>query len=552
MDTFFLESVVRELTSRIGAGRIDKIHQPEAEVLVLRLWSGREELRLLLGASVKEPRLHLTEENRPNPFTPPRFCQLLRSRLSRITGVEKVPDERFVYLHCRGHEGEDYRLIAELLGNRANLLLVDGEGRIVDALKRGAGGRDALSGHPYVPPPAPLRHPLSKDLPEIPGEAAEPFAFERWLRAHLAPMSPLVAKDLGRAVALGLSPEEALEQFRQRWMAGDFHPVIGRLEGKRVLMPFAPHWMSLEEREEFVSPSEAADHYYRLAVPAGEGGQRGELREIVRKALRRLESRLGKIAQDRERAGAPDDSRILGELLLANLHLLRRGMEKVTVQNWYADPPEEIVIALDPRLTPQENAERYFRGYKKGKKGEGHVERRIEETEAEIAWLEEVAHAVEEAESREDLEAIRRELEEGGVIRAPADGTPRRREPNPRDALRHALSPGGFHIFWGKNSRTNDYVSREMTAPDDLWFHALGIPGCHLVLKRGGKGEIPEEDILFAASLAAGHSRGKDDTKVEVMVAEGKQVRKPRGARPGLVTVERYRSVTVKPARTEG
>ena len=549
MDTFYLEAIVRELTSRIGAGRIDKIHQPEAEMLVLRLWSGREELRLLVSASAKEPRLHLTAENRPNPFTPPRFCQLLRSRLSRITGVEKVPDERIVHLHCRGHEGEDYRLIAELLGNRANLLLVDEQGRIVDALKRSAGGRQTLPGHPYVPPPAPVRHPLSEDLPEIPGEAAEPSAFARWLLARLAPMSPLAVRDLGAAVAHGLSPEEALGQFRQRWMDGDFRPVIGLLEGKRVLVPFAPLGVALEEVEEFASPSEAADRFYRLRVPAGEGGERGALREIVRKSLRRLEARLGKIAQDRERAGAPEDSRILGELLLANLHLVRRGMEKVTVQNWYADPPAQIDIALDPRVTPQENAERYFRGYKKGKKGEGHVARRIEETEAEIAWLEEVAHAVEEAESREDLEAIRRELEEAGVIRTPPASTPRRREPDPREALLHALSPGGFQIFWGKNSRTNDYVSRQMTAPDDLWFHALGIPGCHLVLKRGGRGEIPEEDILFAAALAAGHSRGKDDTKVEVMVAEGKQVRKPKGARPGLVTVERYRSVTVKPAR---
>lgn len=547
MDTFFIEAVVQELTQRISGARIEKIHQPEAEVFVLRLWTGRETLRLLLDFGGGQARLHLTERRWVNPFTPARFCQLLRSRLVRIIDIKKVAHERIVHFVCKGDTGGDYLLVAELLGTQANLLLVDGEGKIVDSLKRNAGGRDAIPGQPYRPPPAPNRHFLVDPLSVIPPETAEAAIFERWLLDHIAPMSPPVAADLAAAVVGGAAPGEALADLRRRWLAGEFRPAIASWGGQRLLTAVPLAHLPLADVEEFSSPSLAADQFYTTASAPAAG--REEVRAAITRGLRRLHGRQKKIEADRQKGGGAEQERQMGELLLINLQRIRRGMQEVTVENYFADPLSPLCIPLDPRLSPQENAERYFRGYKKKQRGREHAERRFRETGEEIAWLEDAAHFFEEAQSGEELAAIRRELADAGLLPPVAAHAPRQKTPAIRDTLRRGQTPGGFQLWWGKNSRSNEYVSRELTGADDLWFHAHHVPGCHLVLKRAGRPAVPEEDQLFAAAVAAGYSHARGEGKVEVMVTEGKYIRQPKGARPGQVAVERFRTLIVEPQR---
>jgi len=159
---------------------------------------------------------------------------------------------------------------------------------------------------------------------------------------------------------------------------------------------------------------------------------------------------------------------------------------------------------------------------------------------------------LEEAEGNAELEAVRQELTAAGMLQSRPEPARRSRAAEPQEQLRSAVTPGGYKLLWGKNNRSNDYVSRQLTGPDDLWFHARDLPGCHLVLKKGERGgEVLESDLLHAAAIAAAYSRGKDDGKVEVMITEGKWVKKPKGARPGLVTVERYRTIVVRPRRPE-
>ncbi len=247
MDNFFIEAVTLEITEKLAGARIDKIHQPEPELLLMRLWNGREELRLLLDATGGNARLHLTNGAWNNPFTPPRFCQLLRSRLTRILSIEKSREERIVHLRCRGREGENYLLIAELLGMQANLLLVDNNGRIIDALKRSAAGREIVPGRLYVPPVPKAPFPLAGELPEIPSESTDPAVFKRFLMTNLAPMSPLVASELAAAVAAGVPPGKALADFRRCWLAREFRPVVGILTGKPVLSAFPLPHLGLDE-----------------------------------------------------------------------------------------------------------------------------------------------------------------------------------------------------------------------------------------------------------------------------------------------------------------
>lgn len=548
MDVFTLEALVGELAGRLAGARIDKIHQPEPETIILRLWARGEEVRLLLAVPPGRARCHLTTSVFPNPPAPPRFCQLLRARLAGLSGFGQLPGERVIRMICRGREGEEYTLAVELFGAHPDLVLVDGAGVIVDALRRTvAGERENLPGRPYHSPAVPSRIALHEAATAIPQGAVVADDFGRWLRAAVAPMSPLVARDLAVGVARGESPAEVLEKFLERRSARESRPRVGFFEGRPVLLSSEPLYLSLESVRIFACVSEAADFYYGLAEWA-EVGERGRLATVLRRQRQRLEIRLQRIAGEKAGLGG-EGGQHFGDLLMANLQRLRRGMTGVTVEDLFRNPPEPIFIPLDPRLTPVENAEKFYKRQRKERKGLEHIERRVAETEEEIAWLDDAVLALEEAGSAHEVAAVRRELEEAGLVPPPPGPVPRRRPPL-AGGVRQAVSPGGFVLFWGKTNYGNDRVSRQLTAPDYLWFHAHGMPGSHLVLQRQRrKGDVPEADILYAASIAAGYSRGKDAGKVEVMVTEGKHVRRPKGGRPGLVTVNHYRTVVVAPLR---
>jgi len=541
----FIEAVVRELNQTVRGAAVSKIHQPGPHELIIRLWNGRKNQRLLLSTAPRANRLHLTAANPPNPAVPPRFCQLLRSRLSRVLEIERLPGERLVRLAFAGAGGSPWVLMFEPLGPHANLVLLDSDERIVDALHRRDGDdRSVMPGQSYAPPESPERFDLEHGLPEI----ATGVDFRSWLLETVTPMTSLLADDMAAAVAAGRKPAEVLSDFCTRWLARDFKPIIGIWRQHPVLSTFSFDYLNLGNVQAFATPSQAADAFYAEATSEDvfTGGKPILLR-VVRKAVARLHKRLENIAAEAEKAGSCERQRELGDLLLANLHRLRRGLSEIVVDDWYADPPAKVRIVLDPALSPQENAEACFRRHRKGKRGLEHTHRRRVETLEELEWLEGIALALDEADGQSELEPVRQELIAAGMVQMRAEPGRRRQPVDPAEQLRSAVTPGGFKLFWGKNNRSNDYVSRQLTGADDLWFHAWNMPGCHLVLKRGERrGEVPEADVLHAAAIAAAHSRGKEAGKVEVMVAEGRWVKKPKGARPGLVTVEHYRTVVVR------
>jgi predicted ribosome quality control (RQC) complex YloA/Tae2 family protein len=300
------------------------------------------------------------------------------------------------------------------------------------------------------------------------------------------------------------------------------------------------------------SPSQAADDFYARGEGRSDGmDERRTLQTVVRRRLKRLATRKHKLEMESAAAEGAEELRQAGELLLANFHRLRAGMTVIELENYYVDPPSYIAIPLEPRLNPRENAEKYFKRYKKLKRGRDHIVRRMRETEEERTWLEGVGLAVEEAETADDLGRIRRELVDARLLQSLLRTPVSQRDANPARGVKEAVSPNGYRLFWGTGNRVNDHVSRHLCKAEDLWFHALNMPGCHLVLKREPGDEVPLDDQLYAASLAAGYSRGKGEGKVEVMVTEGKWVKKPKGGRPGLVTVKQYRTLVVTPRRAE-
>lgn len=554
MDILTLEAVTVELQQQISGARIDKIFQPEADILIMRLWNGRENLRLLISLAPRSPRIHLTEQSFPNPPAPPRFCQLLRSRISRILDVRQCENERIVHLRCKGAHGSDSLLVVELLGRRANLVLVDDHGVIVDVWKRdpeGSADRALLPGETYLPPAPRHLIPLG-ELHALPPELAEPEATAQWLFRQVTPMSSFVAAELAAGLQKGCFFKELVGDLLLRRKQHHYAPTVGRLRGKPFISPFPVLYLDLEEKKEFLSTSQAAEYFYHLQL--GDAGEVGEQRVLLQLVLRRETRalrRLEQIRADHEAQKDVEHLRETGELLLANLYRLKKGMESIAVEDYYLDPVQQRTIFLDARLTPSENAELYFRRYKKSKRAAEHISRRLQETQQELAWLGSVRHALEQAVEPVDVAVIRGELEEAGLLVA-SRRVEKRVVADISSRVHSTLSPGGYRILWGRNNRTNDLVTRELADAHDWWFHAHRVPGCHLVLKLRHKNEeVPQEDLLFAASLAAGYSKAADSAKVEVLLTRAGEVRKPPGARPGMVTVRSYKTLLVAPKKIE-
>jgi len=556
MDVFFIQTIVAELTRRLGGSRVDKIYQPGAETIVFNLWTGREKLRLAGSFHPDRPGLFLIGSSPLNPPAPHRFAQLLRARLARMLAVEQVPGERAVEMKFAGRDQHPYRLVAEFLGRSANLILVDEGGFIVDCLKRrnaDSWGRTVKPGQLYQTPGRPQdRHPLEEFLP-VPSEASTgERAFRSWLQATLLPMSPAAAHALSSRMGSGADPEDLLAQFRQAYVQGTLRPVLLQVGNRKLLTALPAAFLEPDRTGSLSSPSLVAETYF-LERPGGVVGDRNrrQLEAAVQKRVRRLEERFRKLEQDRDRQSQWRKEGKWGELILANLYRLRRGMNEAVVEDLFEEPMKMVNIPLDQALTPQENAVRYLRRKARAERGRRHVDERLESTRGEIAWLNTVAFSLEEANHPEELQQIELELTTQGVFGGNSRAPARKPAPPSVPRLNQTRSPEGLVLFWGNNNRGNDYLYRHVLDAEDLWFHAHGMPGAHLVLKVEKGRAVPEAEILFAAGIAGGYSRGRSDSRVEVMVARGKDVRKPKGAPPGMVTVSSYRTVRVPPVRRE-
>ena len=471
MELSLLENVIVELTEKISGARISKIHQPAADLFIFRLWNGSENLKLLLSAAPGNSRLHLTEQNFANPFTPPRFCQLLRSRISRILTISQLNHDRIVQLECTGPKGL-CRLLVELTGRSSNLILVAEDGRIIDALKRVQSSQQRViaAGQMYVlPEPQKIREVQRKEPENAPPEE----------------------------VPVSLAVEKLYTQNQ-------------RLKKEKDL--------------------------------------RGLIEETLKKAQKKLQRRLKNIEQEQVNQQGYEQYKQRGELILANLYQINKGLERIELENYYRQPPMPETIELDPLLNPQKNAEKYFQKYKKARRGLEHSARRLEETRLELDWLGQIAFQLEQAASPADVGEIAAELKSAGILKTSQHKLPRTQGGRERSPCNMLISPGAFKVFWGQNSRQNDQLSTRELKKGDLWFHAKNSPGSHVVLKAdAGRGPFAARDISFAAAVAAKHSKASGNQKVEVMVAEAGAVRKPAGSKPGMVTVKQYKSLMVEP-----
>ena len=562
LDALCLTAVAGEVRAAVQGGKIDKIYQPTRDEVVLYIRGPAGNVRLLLSANPGHPRAHLTERNRENPEQPPMFCMLLRKHLqgARILELNQPPLERILdfRLETLDELGDrvERRLVLEAMGRSANLLLLDGEGRIVDCTRRvdgdlARGQRQLLPGLFYRQPPAVDKlNPFTLEPEELRLALENPLgkAWDKLLLDSFTGLSPLVAREL--AFRAGDDPEKLaaeLEKLGKAVEENHFTAYLLVREGKPVDFTFLPVLQYGPETESIPRESFSAllDDFFSDRESAERVRQRGQdLVKSVTSARDRTARKMGNQARELEATKNRERLRELGDILTSNLHLMERGMSTFRTMDFYDPEGGEVDIPLDPLLTPQQNAAKYYKEYNKAKTAEEMLTIQIEKGEKELEYLNSVLENIALAEGEKDLQEIRQELTETGYLRRPKTAAKRAKRVSGKPM--EFRSSAGLRISVGKNNSQNDLLTTKLAYKSDIWLHTKKIHGSHVILWLEG-GEADARSLTEAAQLAAYFSQARDGSKVPVDYTPVKYVKKPAGARPGMVVYTTYQTAVVEP-----
>ncbi len=561
LDGLTINALVKELQPLLTNGRVLKIYQPEETTITLQLRVPGRTHTLLLSADPVYPRLHLVDDQLVNPQTPPNFCMLLRKHLepSRLISIEQRGFDRIVVLRWealdeRGRPTE-LNLIFEIMSRQSNLYLVDGDGLLIDALKRSP-ERAVLPGRPYTAPP---------DQGKADPTAVSPGAFTdeirllpvqtaiwKWIADSFQGFSSAAAQEVVRRA--GLNPtitrgELAEEDWSRIHEA--FRNLLAEVAtgGNPCYYPdlddYAAYSFTGQNGQPFDSVNSliAAVLMHRQATKHLSEAK-GALRRKVAQHLKRLSKKEAIHQMALQEAERADLLRHQGELLTAYFHLIPAGAEEVQLPD-YLQEGRLVTIPLDPRLSPSANIQRLFKRYHKAKASQRHSEELLNSILEEKQYLENTLLQIEQADDTALVKEIERELQRTGYLETGAPKTKERISP-PSGPDRY-LSPDGLTILVGRNNRQNDELTFHLASPNHLWLHARGTPGSHVAVLA--EGEIPETTLLLAAQLAAYFSAQRSSPKAEVDYTLRKYVRKPKGAKPGYVHYERAQTLVVDPTK---
>ena len=568
LDAICLQAVVEELRPQLLNLRIDKVQQPARDQVILLL---RGNKRLLLNAGANAPRIQLTETARDNPAGPPVFCMLLRKHLvgARVADITQPLLERLVRLELDitddfGQPGKR-TLVLEAMGRRSNLILLDGEGRIIDCMRRVdadmSAQRQVLPGLYYEPPASVGRLPVTEESEEGFRQKLAAANPERQLDAFLLDsyfgISPLMARELAFRTA-GASDARLLElnetgrtnfwreiyQFSDAIKENKFTPIMLKKEGSPEEFACFPilQYGGLLEPERFDSFSALLDSFYEQRERQERVRQRGaDLIRTATTARDRLQRKLAMQEKDYAATQDRDRLRICGDLITSNLYRMERGQSKLVCENFYDENCAETTIQLDPLLTPQQNAAKYYKRYTKAKTAEKYLREQMEFARRDAEYLESVLEEISHAETEQDFIDIRNELRDAGFLRKQG-----KKEIKRAAKPRGFRTTSGFRVLVGRNNRQNDQLTCKEADHRDLWFHTQKIHGSHVILCTEGR-EVDDDTIVEVAKLAAYYSQARESGNVPVDYTMVKNVKKPAGARPGMVIYKTCRTVNVTP-----
>lgn len=574
LDGAFLACLRQELAEELPEARIDKIHQPGREELVLALrWRGGAQ-RLYLNAGANAPRIHFTKEAPENPAQPPMFCMLLRKRLTggKLTAIRQEGLERALYLDfdCINELGDPVRLTlaVEIMGRRSNIILIDERGKVVDAIKRVdpamSALRPMLPGLTYTAPPAEAgkidlsRAETGALVAAVKAGADAPLS--KALQKSSQGLSPLICRELSCCTAgdrdplvSALTAEEwqrlfaAIDRTRRTICTGEnrvpylvTHPDGSPLEYS--FQPLIQYGLDARGRE-MPSFSALLDTFYaRRSADDRMRARSRDLRRVLQTTRERILRKLENQRRELDAAADRDTWRLYGDLIHANMHLIAPGAASAQLIDYYDAQCATRTVPLDPALSAAANAQRYYKEYRKAQTAEQMLTGRIAAGEQELIYVDSVADALSRAASERELEELRQELEAEGYLRRRKG---RQKPPPPTKPLAF-LSDDGFLMLVGRNNRQNDQLTLRTAKGSDLWLHTKNIPGSHVIVCAEGQ-PVPDRTVEQAAILAATYSKAADSKQVPVEYTLAKFVKKPAGVKPGMVIYTDNRTAYVDP-----
>lgn len=568
-DGIAVRCITAELNKFLLGGRIDKIYMPDKDEIIICFRSLGKNRKLLLSCNPSLPRVHFINQSRENPLLPPAFCMLLRKQLSggKLISVVQPEMERIIEfgVESKNELGDLVvrYLIIEIMGRYSNIILTDENKKIIECVRRVDAGisraRIVLPGMDYEYPP-----PQNKQLPEnITFETVKEIIFDcpnekkldKHILEHFAGFSPLLSRETVYRACEEASPVymqisatqaektaeelfEILENLKER----NFSPCIMYDDDGKPKEFSAIDISMYEKHTSIVSLSEGLDEfYYERELHTKIMRKGSDMIKTVSNLLERYRRKVMLQSESVSESEKKDEYKTAGDVITANIYKIHKGDKRLIAENFYDG--SEMDISLDARLSPSENAQRYYAMYNKLKNTGEKAKIQLEHSLRDIEYLESVQTAIENSENLSDLSEIKNELYDEGYIKRPKTV---KNGKNKQSMPLKFRSSDGFDIYVGKNNRQNDYLTLKMAKKQDIWFHTKAIPGSHTVISTDNK-EIPENTLKEAAMLAAYHSKAKNSQNVPVDYTIIKNVKKPSGAKPGMVIYVEYNTVYITP-----
>ena len=574
-DGLVVHAISDELSSKLVGGKIDKVYQPENDEIVLHIRNNKENFKLVLSASASNPRVYLSKNyKKENPINAPMFCMLLRKYIQsgNIVSVSQVGFERIIKITVESLDELKAKttkdIIIEIMGRHSNIILTHEENKIVDSIKRIPPSvsrvRQLLPGMTYVLPPAQDKlNPLDKISMDTFKETISEFdgSISKCIYSKFLGISPIISKeicfrsniDISKPASSidGIDFDNLYKEFSNvifNIKDGNYSPCLAIDSSIDKLIDFSSINLTLFDNLKVVhdeSISSIIESFYANKDAKERINQRAsDFKKSISIKLDRLYNKLKKQKIELKESDNANIYKIKGELITAYIYMIEKGMDFVEVQNFYEEDCPLIKIDLNKNLTPSENAQKYFKRYNKLKHAKKEITTQIGLSLEEINYLENIILSIDNCDNLAELDDIKEELQKlgymSGKVKSKKDKNNLTTKPN------EFLSSDGFTILVGKNNKQNDHLTLKVADNNDIWLHTKNIPGSHVIIKCEGK-EASDETLFEGAMLAAYFSKSKMSAQVPVDYTKKKNIKKPNGAKPGMVIYETNNTIYVTP-----
>ena len=577
LDGLVIHSLVDELSTKLIGGKVDKVHQPEDDEIVLYIRNNKENFKLVLSCSSSNPRVYIANDyKKENPIKAPMFCMLFRKYIQggNIVNISQVGFERIIKISIDSldelKEKTRKDIYIEIMGRHSNIILThNSDNKIIDSAKRIPTSisrvRQILPGLTYELPPAQSKlNPLDNISKDSFIKSLKTFdgPIFKGIYSKFLGISPVISKELCYRANINekintndISEEDITSLYNEfsslfnNIINNIFSPCIVINEKLDKVIDFSCINLTLYNDLKFInkdSMSTILEDYYKTKDIKDRIHQRAsDLKKSISVKLERLYHKQEKQEEELLEAENAGIYKVNGELLTAYIYMIEKGMDSVEVQNFYDPNYENVTISLNKNLTPSENAQKYFKKYNKLKTAKKEITSQIAINKEEIDYLENIILSIENCENLAELQDIKDELIRLGYSKS--SGKLKSKKETALTTKPHEfISSEGFKILVGKNNKQNDYLTLRIADPDDIWMHTKNIPGSHVIIKCAGK-DVSEQTIYEGAMLAAYFSKSKMSSQVPVDYTKKKHVKKPSGSKPGMVIYETNSTMYVTP-----